>query len=284
MKFKKRLAENLKEELTEEELLLLPRGFQTLGNVIILKLNPVLFEKKEVIAKAYLSMLPNIRGVYLNEGRIVGSFREPENIVFIAGVDDPIVDHKEHDVTYRFDITKIMFSKGNVNERKYLATLVNSGEIVVDMFAGIGYFSLPVAKHSDVKRIYSIEANKVSFEYLSENIKRNNLEEKIVPIYGDCKEEVTKLSNSGIKADRVIMGVFPAPKEYIQNALLLSKKEGSIYHYEGVVERENYLSLFNDFHKITERENKVCELKSFRFVKSYGPNLFHTVLDILVEG
>ncbi|MFW9782539.1 MAG: hypothetical protein ACFFFB_09690, partial [Candidatus Heimdallarchaeota archaeon] len=60
--------------------------------------------------------------------------------------------------------------------------------------------------------------------------------------------------------------------------------EGSIYHYEGVVERENYLSLFNDFHKITERENKVCELKSFRFVKSYGPNLFHTVLDILVEG
>ncbi|MHA2391981.1 MAG: class I SAM-dependent methyltransferase [Promethearchaeota archaeon] len=284
MKFKKRLSENLRDILTDEELSLLPRGFQTLGNVIILKLNPKLFDKKEIVAKAYLDLLPKIRSVYLNKGRIVGTFREPENIEFIAGEDNPIVEHKEHGITYRFDITKIMFSKGNINERKYLATLVKRGEIIVDMFAGIGYFCLPIALHSEVERIYSIELNDESFKFLTENIKKNHLEEKIVPIHGDCKEEVLKLCDSGIKADRVIMGVFPAPKEYIKEALSLIKEEGTIVHYEGVIEKENYLSLYEDFREISKKEKKKCSLKAYRFVKSYGPNLYHTVFDIFVES
>ena len=97
----------------------------------------------------------------------------------IAGEDNPIVEHKEHEVIYRFDITKIMFSKGNINERKYLATLVRENEIIVDMFAGIGYFSLPIAKNAKPAKIYSIELNPDSFYYLVENIKINHLEEKI---------------------------------------------------------------------------------------------------------
>lgn len=283
MKFKKRLSEKLRGTLTDEELLFLPRGFQTLGNVIILKLNPKLLNKKEIIAKAYLDMLPNIRGVYLNKGRIIGISREPENIEFLMGENNPIVEHKEHDIIYRFDITKIMFSKGNTNERKFLTTLVKPGEIVVDMFAGIGYFSLPIAKHSEVKKVYSIELNSEAFNFLTENIKRNNVEEKIIPIHGDCKQEVLKLSVSGVRADRVIMGIFPAPKDYIKEALTLSKEEGTIYHYEGVIEKDNYLSLYKDFSEVVKKEKRKCELMAHRFVKSYGPNLFHTVFDIFVK-
>ena len=283
MKFKKKIAEMLNDTLTEVELSLLPRGFQTLGNVIILKLKPKLLEKDKVIGQAYLGLLPKIRSVYVNKGRIIGSFREPENIEFLAGEDNPIVEHKEHGIKYRFDITKIMFSKGNLNERRFLATLVKKGEIVVDMFAGIGYFSLPIAKHSDVGQIYSIEFNPTSYKTLLENIKINHLEEKITVINGDCKKEVLELSRSGIRADRVIMGVFPAPKDYVKEALSLTKEEGTIYHYEGVVEKEAYISLFKEFEEICQEEQFNCKLESHRFVKSYGPNLFHTVLDILVR-
>jgi tRNA (guanine37-N1)-methyltransferase len=115
---------------------------------------------------------------------------------------------------------------------------------------------------------------------LVENIKLNHLEEKIIPILGDSKVEVVKLSDSGVKADRVIMGVFPAPKDFIKEALMVGKKSGAIYHYEGVVEKEKYFALFEEFKEIAEKENFKCVLNSYRFVKSYGPNLYHLVLDI----
>ncbi|MFX0039744.1 MAG: class I SAM-dependent methyltransferase family protein [Candidatus Heimdallarchaeota archaeon] len=282
MGFKDKLKEQLKKELTEEQLSLLPRGFQTLGQVIILKLNPKIIEKKELIGKKCLEIFPSIKSVYINKGKISGTFREPDNIEFLLGIKNPIVEHKEHGLIYRFDITKIMFSKGNVNERKYLPTLVKNGEIIVDMFAGIGYFSLPIAKHSPAGKIYSIELNPESYNYLVENIKINHLDEKIIPIKGNCKIEVVKLSKSGIKADRVIMGVFPAPKDYIKEGLSLVKDEGTMFHYEGVVEKDNINNLFREFNEIASKEGYNCELKSYRIVKSYGPNLFHTVLDIFV--
>ncbi|NVM34533.1 MAG: class I SAM-dependent methyltransferase family protein [Candidatus Lokiarchaeota archaeon] len=282
MGFKDKLKEHLKGKFSEEQLSLLPRGFQTLGKIIILKLNPKLYEKKKEIGGACLELFPKIKSIYLNRGRIIGSFREPEKIELIVGENNPIVEHKEHDVIYRFDITKIMFSKGNLYERKYLTTLVKSGEVIVDMFAGMGYFSLPIAKHSTVERIYSIELNPESYKCLEENIKLNHLEQKIVPIKGDCKVEVVKLSKSGIRADRIIMGVFPAPKDYIKEALSLVKDEGTMFHYEGVIEKDDFIILFNEFNEISIKVGYKCELKSHRTVKSYGPNLFHVVLDIFV--
>ncbi|MFW9828578.1 MAG: class I SAM-dependent methyltransferase family protein [Candidatus Thorarchaeota archaeon] len=282
MKFKNKLRESLRDDLIEQELRLLPRGFQSLGDIIIIKLNPELMKKEKLIANKYLKLLPSIRSVYVNRGKIIGTFRAPESVQFVAGKDDPIVEHKEHEIIYRFDVTKIMFSKGNLKERKFLATLVKKGEIIVDMFAGIGYFSLPIAKHSLVDKIYSIEINPESYKFLVENIKLNHLTEKIQPIKGNCKIEVVELSKSGIRADRVIMGVFPAPKEYISGALNLVKDEGTIFHYEGVVEEEKYMTLYNEFRDIAKKEGFTCELKSHRFVKSYGPKLYHVVLDIFV--
>jgi len=281
MNFKSKLKESLKLFLSEEELSLLPRGFQTLGNVIILKLNPKLFNKEQLIAKSCLELLPRIRSIYVNRGRVIGTFREPEKIELIGGVDNPIVEHKEHDVIYKFDITKIMFSKGNINERRYLAKLVKSEEVIVDMFAGIGYFSLPIAKHSPVKRIFSIEINPIAFRCLVENIKLNNLEDKVVPIQGDCKQEVIKLSKTEILVDRVIMGIFPAPIDYVKEALALVNEKGTIYHYEGVVKKDEHLLLFSEFKAIAKAEKVKCELLGQRVVKSYGPNLYHTVIDIL---
>ena len=280
MGFKDNLKEKLKGNLTEEELFSLPSGFQTIGKVMVIKLNPMLLEKKDLIGNACLELNPYMKSVYINLGKVKGTFREPEKIELIAGIDDPVVEHKEHGVIYRFDITKIMFSKGNINERKFLATLVMDNEILIDMFAGIGYFSLPIAKNARPKRIYSIELNPVSFKFLIQNIKINHLEDIIIPILGDCKEEVLKLSDEGIKADRVIMGVFPAPREYIKYALSLVKINGTIYHYEGVVEKEEFMRLYNEFNQIAEDNGFTCELMSYRFVKSYGPNLFHIVLDI----
>ncbi len=285
MGIKEKLKKQLENELLEEELNLLPSGFQSVGKTIIIKLNPRLMKQRFKIGQAYLNIFPNMRNVYLNQGAIIGKFRVPENMEYLAGEENPIVVHKENGVLYRFDITKIMFSKGNVRERKYLSTLVHPNEIIVDMFAGIGYFSLPIAVHSPVKKIYSIELNPVAFQYLKENIKLNHVEDKIIPILGDCREEVVKLSNSGVRADRVIMGVFPAPRDYIEQALTLTKESGTVFHYEGVVKKDeqDYLTLYEDFKKKASESQLKCELKEKRYVKSYGPRLCHVVLDIFIQ-
>lgn len=282
MGFRDKLRDSLKGKLSEDTLTLLPRGFQTLGKVIIIKLNQKLLEKKELIGKAYLELLPRIKAVYLNKGKIVGEFREPEKIEFIAGEDNPIVEHKEHGIVYQFDITKIMFSKGNINERKYLATLIKDGEIIVDMFAGIGYFSLPIAKHASPVKVYSIEINPVSYKFLVKNIKINHVEDIVTPIFGDSKKEILTLSKSGVRADRVIMGVLPAPKAFIKEALSLTKDKGSIYHYEGIANKEEFMSLFEEFNEVAKTIEYKTKLKDNRVIKSYGPKLYHIVLDIVV--
>ena len=283
MNFKEQLKIALKSDLTLEELETLPRGFQTISKIILLKLSPKIYEKRFLIATKCLKLYPKMDSVYYYGGKITGQFRIPEKIEFLAGKNDSIVIHKEHNVLYKFDVKKIMFSKGNFNERIYLARLVEHGEVVIDMFAGIGYFSLPIGFHSEVKIIYSIELNPVAFKYLKENIKLNHLEQKIIPIFGDCKEEVIKLADTGVKSDRIIMAVFPAPKEYISSALLCVKDSGTVFHYEGVKEKEDYLLLYNEFNEVAKINGYKCELKEHRFVKSYGPRLYHTVLDILVS-
>ncbi len=283
MGFKDKLKVELKGKLTEKELSLLPRGFQIVGKVIILKLKPELHDKKNIISEYCLKFFPSIKSIYLNKGKVTGTYREPEKIEYIAGINNPLVEHTEHKIRYRFDITKIMFSKGNLNERKYLTTLVKPEEVIVDMFAGIGYFSLPIGKHSLPKKIYSIEHNPEAYKYLTENVKINHLEQIIFPIKGDSKEEVIKLSESGIRADRVIMGVFPAPKDFVGQALTLTKEQGTYFHYEGVASKEDYDLLFKEFKEIAEREGYKCELKEYRFVKNYGPRLYHVVLDIFVK-
>ncbi len=283
MRLREKLRQKLMYKLSDEELSLLPRGFQTIGSNIIMRLNEEILDKKKLIGEAYLELLPKLKGVYLNSGRIEGRFREPEKIEFVTGVDNPLVIHKEHNVKYKFDITKVMFSKGNINERKYLAQLVKKGEIIVDMFAGIGYFSLPIAKNAQPSRIYSIELNPVSYEYLVENVRLNKLEDTVIPIQGNCKDKVLELYNSGIRADRVIMGVFPAPKDYIIEALLLLKDSGTIYHYEGVALKEEMHLLFEEFYEIAKNQNISCKLMDQRIVKSYGPHSFHIVNDILVK-
>ncbi|TFF89613.1 MAG: class I SAM-dependent methyltransferase family protein [Promethearchaeota archaeon] len=283
MGFKSKLQEALRTELSARELELLPGGFQTVGKLIIIKLKPDLLDKKELIGNTFLQLLPYIRSVYINLGGIEGQYRTPEQIEFLAGEKKPLVIHKEHGVKYQFDITKIMFSQGNLRERRHLAGLVNDDEMIVDMFAGIGYFSLPIAVLSNPDKVYSIELNPIAYSFLVKNIELNKVGNKIIPIQGDCKEEVIKLSSQEIKADRIVMGVFPAPLEYIGESLKVAKNSGTIIHFEGVVDGDDNLELYKEFSAIANKDGFNCELSDKRFIKSYGPNLYHVVYDIQVS-
>ncbi len=283
MSFKSQLQEKLQQKLSEAELDLLPSGFQIIGDIAILNLKPELMKYKKEIGKAVIELYPRLKSVCVRTGAIEGKYREPQ-IEVVSGENNTKTIHKENNCLYKFDVAKIMFAKGNVSERARLPGLVKDDEIILDMFAGIGYFSVPIAKHARPKRIYSIEWNPIAFLYLKENLKLNKISERVEVIEGDSRDVAEKLiERLGEKfADRVIMGLLPAPKEHLSVALRCVKKRG-IIHYEGIVKDNEYEELFEDVENAAKQSGRKVRLIKANKVKNYGPRTQHYTLDVEVE-
>jgi tRNA wybutosine-synthesizing protein 2 len=271
---KELLSEELKDKLLRKELLLLPSSYQKIGDIVILNLKGELWKYDKLIGKIVLEKIPNTKSVFRRTGFIETQIRTPK-ITLVSGVNDTITIHKEHGIIYKLDVKNIMFSKGNLNERKRIVKQTKKGETVVDMFAGIGYFSLGIAKFSEAEKIYAIETNPKSYEYLIENIRLNNVQSKVIPILGDCAVEIPKL---GRIADRVIMGLLPSCKEYLKDAMKVVKLDGAI-HYHGIAKKDEEKKLFEEVKAAAEIEERKVKLIKKTKVKSYAPKVYHWVID-----
>jgi len=238
--------------------------YQKLGNIIILN------KKDMSTAERLLSYQPNTKTIMYKAGSIFGKYRQPK-IKKLCG-NGTVTIHKEHDCFFKIDVEKIMWSKGNHKERIRLISKVKPKEIIVDMFAGIGYFSIPLAKKSKAKRIYSVELNPVSFSYLLDNIKLNKTR-KIKPINADSSR--VKIPE---KADRVLMGLLPSAVDFIPRALKIVKNGGMI-HYHGL-DGEKPEKLLEEVRRASGGK---CKLVSKSRVKSWSPGKFHWVLDFSVN-
>jgi len=261
----------------------LPKGFQRIGDIIILNLDKEFDDCKKEIGEAVLELF-KVRSVCNKFGEITGKFREPQ-IEVLAGDEDTIVTHVEHGIRYRFDLRKVMFAKGNLSERVRYPKQLRDGEVIVDMFAGLGYFSLAMGKLSNPEKIYSIELNPVSFGFLEENIKINHIN-CIEAINGDNREIIDSLVKKGVKVDRVLMGYLPPPKEFLPWALKIVKK-GGIVHYEdiltvGKIEEESR-KVVEMINEVAKQFDKKVELIHLQDVKSYGPMTHHYVFDLIVK-
>ena len=265
------LKEYLKEYLSESELVDVPSGWQILGDIVIVSIPENLDEKKLLIAQALLSMYPKCRSVVRDFG-IEGQFRQPKRELLLGSGTETI--HKEHGCFFKQDVTKVMYSKGNLNERKRMSKL-GEGEVIVDMFAGIGYFSIPMAVHSRPKKITGIEINPESFAYLKENIRLNKAEEIFVPICGDC----SKVAPEGT-ADRVLMGYVGTTHHYLEPAIKALKKKGGILHYhETVPENLARTRPQERIKKAADTLGKKVEILETRRIKKYSPGILHVVVD-----
>lgn len=264
------LAERL--DIPESEKKLLPSGWQVLGDLIIVSLRRELESRKKEIGRALLSLYPKCRTVLLDRG-INGRMRQPVREI-IAGESAETI-HKENGCLFKIDALKLMYSQGNLAERKRMGKL-GKNETVVDMFAGLGYFSIPMAVHSKPKRIYAIEINPVAFGYLKENIKLNGVEDIIEPLPGDC----AAVTPQGI-ADRVIMGYLDA-HEYLEQGIRALVSGGILHYHEAVPEAvEN-----RPVERITEAAKKLgrkIEIIKTRRIKKYSPGVWHVVVDARVD-
>lgn len=243
--------------------------WKRIGNVLILdsKFHYESYEDLQVLSKKH-----NVKTI-MEIDHIQGTKREPVYNILYGNETETI--HKENGCLFKLDLSKVMWSKGNNNERLRIAKLVEDNEVVLDMFAGIGYFSIPIGVHSNAKRIYSIEINPNSYFYLCENIKLNKLD-NITPILGDCMVHAPKY-----KADRIVMGYVKTTHHYL-NVAINSLNEGGILHYHETVP-EKLMNTRPLERIISQAGNREVELLKLNKIKKYAPGVEHVVLDVKVN-
>ncbi|MCJ2533880.1 MAG: class I SAM-dependent methyltransferase family protein, partial [Candidatus Thermoplasmatota archaeon] len=206
-KIKKSLKNNISLELTN----FLPEKWEKIGDVLIVKLDEKLKSYGEEIGKTYAEVL-HCKTVLNDVGGISGIYREP-NVEILYGSENTEVVHKENGVRYKLDVAKIMFSSGNMDERLRMANISNKNETVVDLFAGIGYFTLPMAVYSKPRKIFSCEINPVAYKYLCKNIVLNHVPSIVNPLFGDNRSIAPKNV-----AERVVMGYFEDTEKFLPTA------------------------------------------------------------------
>ena len=271
------LRRELEKKLSEELLEKLPRSYSMIGKVIIIKLRPELEEYKKEIGKAILRILPVKTVCLLKEIR--EATRKPE-IEIIAGNGTETM-HREHKCVYKIDVAKLMFSKGNKFEKMRVVKQVKAGEIVVDMFAGIGYFTIPIAKLTQAKKVYAIDINPEAVRYLRENVKLNKVEDKVEIFQGDCRDICTALAEQGIKADRVLIGYIFNTHEFLQSAISVAK-ENAIIHYHFLAKKDEIENEKDKIKEIARKSGAEIRIARTRRIKPYAPRVYHMVMDLVI--
>lgn len=258
----------------------IPGSYQIVGDILLVKfLKPLTDTGKKKIGKAILKLLPHVKSVWEIK-QIVGEYRKPK-VTFLIGDKKSVTVHKEHGIFYKVDVTKVMFSKGNLYERRRIVEKVKRGEVIVDMFAGIGYFSLGIAKFTEARKIYAIEKNRETFKFLKENIFLNEVK-NIEPILGDCRDVAMYKDMQNI-TDRIIMGYLPNTYRFIPAALKFAKKKTIIHYHDTFSEDELWNKPIAVLEKFCKKYGYFVKVLEKRKVKSYAPKVWHVVLDVQVR-
>ena len=256
----------------------LPSGYQQVGDIAIFSFHPEIRPYKKEIADFIMKRFPRFRTVCEKTGDVTGELRRP-SVKVIAGENRTVTIHMENACRFKIDLSKVIFSQGNKEERIRLSKLVKPGETIIDMFAGIGYFSIQIAKHAKPGVIYAIDKNPDSIKLLKENMKMNCVQSRIEPILGDCRN--IELSE---KADRIIMGYLPYTHRFLGAAFKLLKPNGIIHYHDTFNRRELWHKAEETLKREAERAG--FKLKSITYrttVKHFAPNVDHILIDAEFE-
>lgn len=248
---------------------ILPDHWEFVGDIAILKLDARCEPYLDEIGRAYAKVL-SVKTVCADVHGVSGEFRRP-SMRIIYGTETESV-RLENGIRYRFDVTKVMFASGNTDERMRMRRLDCTGETVVDMFAGIGYFTLPLARFSGARRVFACEKNPDSYQFLVRNVRDNDVSDVVMPILADNRA----LLGTGF-ADRILMGYVQTTSDFVPAALRMIR-DGGIIHYHDtfyVGEQER---------RVREIFDPMCdyEILGIREVKSFAPSVSHYVADLRI--
>jgi len=275
------LRKILSEFLPSDELVYVYNSYDIVGDIAILRLTDKSRKHGQIIAKAIMSVHKNVKTVLAQTSPVHGDFRL-RKMEFIAGENKTTTVHKESGCLFSVNVGECYFSPRLFYERMRIAKQVEKGEVIVNMFAGVGCFSIIIAKHSNAEKVYSIDINPIAVQNMQENVRLNRVYGKVVPILGDAKDVIEeRLCHV---ADRVLMPLPEKAFEYLSYALLALKKSGGwIHYYDFEHAKKNENPIVKVKLKVTEKLGSLdtaFEIPFGRVVRTTGPNWYQIVLDI----
>lgn len=235
----------------------------------------------KLVAEVIMNIHKEVNSVWRQASSISGEYRL-RNLEYVAGTKTTETCYKEYGCTYKTDLKKAYFSPRLSYERLRIAKLVQPKEVVVNMFSGVGCFSIAIAKHADPLKVVSIDVNPSAFQYLKENVRINRAEKVIVPVIGDAKAVTeNKLQNI---ADRVLMPLPEKAYDYLDITLMaLKPKGGWIHYYDFEYAKKTQDPVKKAETKVTKKLSALCkdyDMTFGRIVRTIGPRWYQIVLDI----
>ena len=268
----KSLKDYLKGRIPPAKIEEIKKSFDIIGDLVILEIPEDMESEKYLIAEAALKFTKR-KAVFRKSSKVKG-IKRTRDLEYLVGDDVSETIHTEYGSRFMLDARKVYFSPRLATERERIVNQVKNGEIIVDMFAGVGPFSVSIARRK-MAEIYAVDINPDAIYYLKKNMELNKLKGKIIPVLGDVKEFLTGID---IKADRVIMNLPGTAYEFLEIAID-SLKEGGIVHY---------YEFSADFEKPIERIKKASgsrkvKILAERRVKSRSPGVWHVGIDATIH-
>jgi tRNA (guanine37-N1)-methyltransferase len=276
------LAQLLEDKLPPHLLASLPRAIDFVGDIAIIDIPPELAEHGPAIGEAVLKANKNVHTVLAKAGAVSGTYRLREFAV-IAGENKTETIHKEYGCQYYVDVAKTFFSPRLSFEHHRVASLAKDDETVVDLFAGIGPFSIQIAKNHQNVNIYAVDVNPDAFEYLKKNIRVNRVVEKVHPLLGDARQLV-KARLASI-ADRAIMNLPEKAIQYLDVACEAIKPSGGTIHFYTFVDSTSYKETTEPLlvEHIQKCGRQVEAIPFSRLVRATAPREWQAVFDIKIR-
>jgi len=277
------LRKLLSEFLPSDELVYVTNSYDVVGDIAILRLTGKSRKHGQIIAKAIMSVNKNVKTVLAQTSPVCGDFRL-RKLEYIAGENKTVTVHTESECLFSVDVRECYFSPRLFYERMRIAERVEKGEIIVNLFAGVGCFSIIIAKHSNVEKLFSIDVNPAAVQNMQENVRLNRVYGKVVLILGDAKDVIEKRLCH--VTDRVLMPLPQKAFEYLPYALLALKKTGGWIHYydfEHAKKNENPIEKVKL--KVAEKLGSLgvtFEIPFGRVIRTTGPNWYQIVLDVKI--
>jgi len=275
----KMLKRVLQDVLSEEENEQLISAFDQIHQIIVVRIPDSLVSKKQIIGKTLLEQVSTANSVFYQSSPVEGDFRT-RKLEVIAGEDKTQTEYKENGCRFIVDVEKAFFSPRLSTERERIAGLVKDGEVIINMFGGVGMFSVLAAKNMSCT-VYNIDLNPVAAQLCKENVQINKLKGEVISLNGDATEVINEQLVG--KADRVLMLLPERSDEFLDAALTGLKDEGIIHYYSHMhADKKQDAGKLSEEHFMSVNKTN-ADIITSRNVRPVGPRFYQTVVDVKIS-